>query len=197
MNWIFLLTTTVVTSGVVASVVYEWLCRFSERTANDVLPFLQKIDLETLWGTFHPDAEAMLREQLSPKEFKQVQWKRFHLAIHYCEMLANNSRVLQGWTRYERKRGWRTFTPALKETITELRNTCMQCRLATFVIRLRLRWWLLKMALLPWTAPPSFKSLLGMGSAEMISFYDKVREMAESFSLAYGDDYHEKLMAVL
>jgi hypothetical protein len=139
----------------------------------------------------------MLRERLSEQEFREMQWKRFHLAIYYCDMLTHNARVLQGWTRYERKQGWRTFTPALKETITELRNACMQCRLAAFVMRLRLRWWLLKMSLLPWTAPPSFKTLLSLGSADMISFYDKIRAMAEIFSLAYGNDYHEKIVAVL
>jgi hypothetical protein len=36
-----------------------------------------------------------------------------------------------------------------------------------------------------------------VGSGDMLTFYSKVREMAEIFSLAYGDDYHEKLMAVL
>jgi hypothetical protein len=191
------LVTAVVTCGLFATALYRWLCRFSEFTANDVLPFLQKIDLEVLWGTFHPEAEDGLREQLSAREFRQMQWKRFHLAIYYCNMLTHNSRVLQGWTRYERRRGWRSFTPALRTTITELRNACMQCRLAAFVMRLRLRWWLFRMALLPWTAPPSFKTLLGLGSADMISFYDKIREMAQISSLAYGNDYHEKLVAAL
>ena len=73
----------------------------------------------------------------------------------------------------------------------------MQCRLAAFVIRLRLRWWLLRMSLLPWTTPPSFNYLLHLGSSEMIGFYDKIRTAAETFSLAYGDDYHHKLMQVL
>ena len=31
----------------------------------------------------------------------------------------------------------------------------------------------------------------------MIAFYDKIRETAEFFSLASGEDYHQKLMEVL
>ena len=191
------LISTFTICGVIIALLYEWLCRFSERSATDVLPFLQKIDLEVLYGTFHPEAEAMLREQLPLKEFKRMQWKRFHLAIHFCNMLTSNCGVLQGWTRYERKKNWRELGPQLQKVVTELRNTCMQCRLAAFVIRLRLRWWLLRMSLFPWASPPSFKYLLRLGSSEMISFYDKIRATAETFSLAYGDDYHHKLMQVL
>ncbi|HEY6348657.1 MAG TPA: hypothetical protein VI636_04530 [Candidatus Angelobacter sp.] len=183
--------------GLIAAGFFQWLCRFSERSPSDVLPFLQKIDLEALQGTFDPEAEEMLRRQLRPAEFKGVQWKRFHLAIHYCNMLTANSRILQGWTRYERRQSWSSIAPAKQNKVVELRNTCMRCRLAAFVIRVRLRWWLLRMTLLPFMSPPSFKTLLRLGSPEMISFYDEVRTTAEAFSLAYGADYHQQLMQSL
>ena len=195
MNFIFLLAGIGIWGLLLGA--YRWLCRSSELTSSDVLAFLHKIDLELLWGTFHPEAEEMKRQELSPAAFKQWQWKRFQLGIFYCGLLGDNSRVLQGWTRYERRRGWKNFPPALRQTIAHLRNACMQCRLGAFVIAMRLRWWVLRMVVLPWLAPPSFKKLLSVGSADMIGFYDKIREMAEIFSLAYGDDYHEKLMAVL
>ena len=63
--------------------------------------------------------------------------------------------------------------------------------------RFHLRWWLLRMALLPFLAPPSFRRLLRLGSPEMISFYDNLRAAAETFSQAYGEDYHQQLMQVL
>jgi hypothetical protein len=53
------------------------------------------------------------------------------------------------------------------------------------------------MALVPFAAPPSFATLLAAGSWEMISFYETVRTHAEVFSMAYGEEYHEKLMQVL
>ena len=190
------LITAIATFGFAIGI-YRWLCRFSDRSPSDILPFLQKVDLEAFYGTFHPEAEDMLRRELKPAEFRQVQWKRFHLAIHYCDMLTANTRILQGWTRYERKQSWNSMPAALQNRVVELRNLCMQCRLATFVIRFRLRWWLLRMALLPFMAPPSFKALVRVGSPEMISFYDKVRQTAEAFSHAYGEDYHQQLMQVL
>lgn len=194
MNLVSLIT-ALATCSLFAVGIYQWLCRFSERSPVDVLPFLQKIDLEALHETFDPDAEEMLRRQLRPAEFKGAQWKRFHLAIHYCNMLTANSRILQGWTRYERRQSWSNIAPARQNKVVELRNTCMRCRLAAFVIRVRLRWWLLRMTLLPFMAPPSFKTLLRLGSPEMISFYDEVRTTAEA--LAGGADYHQQLMQLL
>lgn len=193
----FSLVSALVTCGVLAAALYEWLCRFSERSPSDVLPFLQKIDLEVMYGTFHPEAEEVLRRRLPPNEFRQIQWKRFHLAIHYCLLLAANSRVLQGWARYGKRNDWLNLGADLQSTVTELRHKCMQCRLAAWVIRLRLRWWLARMRLFPWAPVPTFSTLVQLGSADMVAFYDKIRETAELFSVAYGEDYHQKLMQVL
>ena len=55
----------------------------------------------------------------------------------------------------------------------------------------------LRMALLPFASPPSFATLVQRGSSDMISFYETVKAMAEIFSLAYGDEYHQKLMQSL
>lgn len=171
--------------------------RFTLRTANDVLPFLRKIEMEVIYGTFHPEAEEQLREKLPAREFKKVQWKRFHLAIHYCKDVAHNACIFQGWARHERKHSWDEMSRGVQKTVQELRIACMQCRLSAFAIRTRLRWWLLRTALLPFLPLPSFEGLLRAGSADMIGFYEKVRQQAELFSLAYGDDYHDRLMESL
>jgi hypothetical protein len=180
-----------------ARLVYGWLSEFSDRTANDVLAFLVEVDMAALNGTFHPEAEAELRQSLPPAEFRTVQWKRFHLAIHYCNKLSHNARVFQGWTRYERKQSWHGMTYGLQKTVQELRITCTQCRLASFVIRTRLRFWLARSQLLPFLPLPSFETLIESGSADMISFYENVKHLAELFSLAYGEEYHDKLMRAL
>jgi hypothetical protein len=177
--------------------IYREVCGFSSRTANDVFPFLQRIDMEALYGTFHPDAEEHFRSSLSAAEFRQVQWKRIHLAIHYCNQVSNNACVFLGWTRHERKESWNAMDRDLRKTVQELRIACIQSRLSTFMIRVRLRCWLFRMALLPFAPPPSFAALAGVGSSDMISFYETVKTLAESFSLAYGDDYHQKLTSAL
>jgi hypothetical protein len=180
-----------------ARALYQRLFRLSEYTPNDVLAFLHQFDMEKVYGAFHPEVEERMRRELSPRAFKEFQWKRFLQAIFYCGLLAANSRVFQGWTLYARRRGWKNFAPPLKQTITELRSACMQCRLAALVIGMRLRWWVLKMRLMPWRDAPSFNALFKLGSGDMVAFYDKARAMAEIFSLAYGEEYHRKLAAIL
>jgi hypothetical protein len=171
--------------------------RFVERSANDIPPFLRKIDMEAVYGTFHPEAEEELRSLHSAKEFRQLQWRRFHLAIHYSRDLTHNSMLFQAWARYERRHNWSLLNPALQEAIRELSAKGLLCRLASFYVRLRLRWWLVRMAILPFTRVPSFHSLLRHGGADMIAFYDTARALAEAFSQAYGDDYYQKLSAAL
>jgi hypothetical protein len=177
--------------------IYHEVCGFSSRTANDVFPFLLKIDMEALYGTFHPDAEEHFRCTLPAAEFKQVQWKRIHLAIHYCNQVSNNACVFLGWTRHERRQSWNAMDRELRKTVQELTIACLQSRLSAFLIRARLRWWLVRTALLPFMPPPSFGSLARVGSSDMISFYETAKTLAEIFSLAYGDNYHQKLIAAL
>jgi len=85
----------------------------------------------------------------------------------------------------------------VKKTVQELSIACLQCRLSTLLIQARLRWWLVRTTLMPFAPLPSFDTLSRLGSADMISFYETARSLAEVFSLAYGDEYHQKLVQAL
>ena len=57
---------------------------------------------------------------------------------------------------------------------------------------------LVKMALLPFLAPPDFGWLMRHGSYDLIGFYEKMRAKAGEFGLAYDNEqYYERLMQVL
>jgi hypothetical protein len=176
---------------------FSWLCGFSERTANDVVPFLRKIDMEVVYGTFHPEVEDEYRAQTPPKDFNAWQWKRIHLALHLCLDMVHNCGLFLAWTRFERKANGSVLPTELQTCIRELRISSLQCRMACFIIRTRLRLWLLRMAVLPFLPSPSFNTLLKKGSSDMVSFYETAKVLAESFSLAYGDDFHHQFVAAL
>src|SRR5690349_17603514 len=72
--------------------IYQHVCGLSVRTASNVYPFLLKIDMEAVYGTFHPEPEQHFREILSKAEFRQMQFKRIQLAIHYCNQLSKMPR---------------------------------------------------------------------------------------------------------
>lgn len=175
---------------IVLVMAYKWATRSSECSAADILPFLRKIDMEAVYGTFHPDAEAQLRERLGPYRFPEAQFTRIRMAIHYCREMAHNARFFQLWACYERRHDWKTLDPVLQGAVTELRAQGLRCRIASLYVRTRLRWWLLRIRLLPWMPPPSFQELLRQGSIDMLSFYDAARELADAFAEAYGEDYH-------
>ena len=181
----------------IVRVSYRLATSFSMRSPQDVFPFLLHLDTELLNGTFHPEAEEHFRNIHSPDEFRKVQWKRIHLALHYCNKLSNNARVFWGWTRYERAVNWSALEPALQEEVLSLRDVCIQCLHASLVMRLTMHWWLVRMAIAPFVQPPTFKTLIGLGSADMISFYERARALAENFSYIYGKDYHQKLVEAL
>jgi hypothetical protein len=196
MNFVFLATAVVSGLGsiFILRILYQWLGKFSQRSATDVPPFLQKLDLEYVNGVFHPEVEDGLRQAMQPEEFKEAQWRRIQLAIHYCMVMSANAWVIQSWTVYDRKHNWGVLASGVRQHVKTLRVTCMQCRLAAFMVRLRLHWWIVRMALLPFAAPPSFKTLLRVGSSDMIEFYEKLREHAAAYSLIYGNEFHDKLM---
>jgi hypothetical protein len=175
----------------------ERLCGFSDRTAKDVVPFLRKIDMDAVYGTFHPSVEAEYKDRLSPRDFRVWQWKRFHLAIHYCTDVAHNCWLFLGWIRFERHANWDALPPELQKGIQELRVASLQCRMASFMVRTRLRLYLLRMALLPFLEPPKFGTLFKKGSSDMIDFYEAAKFLAESFSLAYGEQFHQEFLAAL
>jgi hypothetical protein len=172
---------------------YEWIYRFAERTAQDVIPYLQKIDLAEVRSLFDPEQEKFLKLNLSLREFAKTQWKRCRLAQQYARNLAHNARVIQEWSKFERSRSRKTMNTMVRRSSLELNIICAQCRICSVVVRLQLHWWLLKMALLPMIAPPSFQALISKGSLEMVSFYEKMRKTAVSVGRIYGESYSDRL----
>ncbi len=193
-----LITTATLIAISTTRFVLRAVCKLSPTTPNEVYPFLLKVDMDAVYGTFHPDVEKQFRETLPAAEFKRIQWQRIHLALHYCKHIANNSRVFLYWSQYEGKQNWPTGdVDEIRSTIKQLRVACLQSRLSTCLVRFRLQWWLFQMALLPFVEPPSFATLIAHGGWDMISFYEKVTGLAESLSLAYGSEYHKKIMQAL
>jgi hypothetical protein len=176
---------------------YEWIYRFADRTAQDLIPYLQKIDLSEVRSLFDPQEEKYLKLNLEAREFRKAQWKRFRLAQQYVRNLAHNARVIQEWGKFERNRSRKTQDASIRRASLELTIVCAQCRICAVILQLQLHWWLVKMSFLPFLATPSFQSLIQMGSMEIISFYEKIRKRAGDIGGAYGADYQARLTQVI
>ncbi|MBZ5525039.1 MAG: hypothetical protein LAP21_22650 [Acidobacteriia bacterium] len=176
---------------------YDWIYRFNERTAQDLIPYLQKVDLNEVRTLFDPQAEKYLQLNVSPRDFRKAQWKRCRLAQQYVRNLAHNARVIQEWGKFERNRSRKTQDTHVRRASLELTIVCAQCRICAVVMKLQLHWWLLKMSFLPFAAPPSFQSLVRLGSMEMVSFYEKIRRKAGDIGAVYGENYKARLTQVI
>lgn len=176
---------------------YEWIYRFSERTAQDVIPYLRSINLEELKTLFDPGTERYLRLNSSLRQFKKSQWKRSHLALQYIGDLGHNAKVFQEWAKFERNRSRNTQDRDARRASLELTIACAQCRICVLAVRIRIRLWLIKMAAFPFSAPPSFASLPRLGSVEMLSYYERIKALAITLSQGYGEGYHQKLAHIL
>ena len=181
----------------VAIFLYEWVYRFSDRTAQDVIPYLRAVNVEEVSNLFHPASEKYLKLNLSAGEFRRIQRKRCRLALQYAVNRAHNARIFQEWGKYERQRSPQASDAQVRRTSLELTIACAQCRICSLMVRMRIHLWLFRMAALPFIAPPTFASLPRMGSMEMVSFYQKIKTTAVQLSQAYGETYHQQLAHVL
>ena len=64
-------------------------------------------------------------------------------------------------------------------------------------MRVTLHCWLIRMAFLPFLAPPSFSKLERNGSFDVFLFYDQVKRAAGELSMAYGQRFYDELLQLL
>jgi hypothetical protein len=181
--------------------VLVWYClrvftRFPERTVEDVYPFFHRIEGEALKSAFLPELEDVFRVALSVAEFKKWQQKRIHLAMHLCRNISANSRLLVGWAVFERNENWQLHEDTVREGLRGFQIACMHARTAAFAVRLRLRFRLVRMALLPMLPVPSFSTLVEHSNT-LIEFYHTAETLAKALSSVYGEEIHENMLAVL
>lgn len=170
--------------------------RFPERTISDVYPFYRRIESEILVSAFRPGPEAEFKAAFGPVEFKRWQSKRIHLAMHLCRDISANCRLLIGWAAFERNQNWSELPDELKQGLRAFQVSCEHARMAAFAIRFRLRRRLIHMAMLPFLPVPSF-STLAEHSNTLIEFYNAAEVLAKALSLGYGEEVHQKMLAVL
>jgi len=187
--------------GIIALlIVVRWLVlfatRFPERTIRDVYPFYRRVEGEVLAGAFRPGPDAEFNAAFGPVEFKRWQSKRIHLGMHLCRDIAANCRLLIGWAAFERNQIGSALPDELKQGLRAFQVSCEHARMAAFAVRFRLRWRLIRMAMIPFLPLPSFNTLMEHSNT-LIEFYKSTEVLANALSLGYGEEVHQNMLAVL
>ena len=181
----------------VIALMRRYVYGFSERTLRDVIPFIRRLVLEDLHNLLHPDVEDHIRTTASKQQFKRTQWKRIKLTLQYLGDLGENAAICYAWGKYERKLSIRFPDAERKRASVELISACIQSRFCVFRMKLTLHCWLIRMAFLPFLAPPTFKDLERRGSFDVFLFYDQVKKAAGKLSMAYGQRFYDELFQAL
>jgi len=180
-----------------AVLLYRHTYRFVRRPPSQVIAYLRAVDPQELAHIFDPMAERYLRLNLGREQFCEEQRNRLWLALEYLGRIHHNGLVMVEWSYYELKRTRRTGSAEDRDASLELLGACSQVRLCCFVLRGWVRFWLLRMALLPFLAPPRVEKLINFGSTDLLKFYQGMTAAAVQLSHSYGDGYHEQLNQAL
>jgi hypothetical protein len=189
---------SILTFGLVAVVTFIFLTvifqvwrRFPRRSADDLIPFLQSINVDEVAQLFDPGEEAHLRSECSEKDFRVLQRKRLYLADEYLQRMAHNAAVLAEWANTELQREH----PLTQELASELHQRALNVRVYAFFTRFKLNLWLIlrleSARLLPATHVADFRECAGI---QGLHAYDSLKNAAGSLFLHFGHTGFEHLM---
>ena len=176
----------------------RYVFRFShKRPPNQVVDYLRGVDPDDVGHLLDPATEHYLRLNMSKEQFRKEQRHRLRLALEYIGRLAHNGLIVAEWGQYELKRNRRNPLVEEQETCLDLVSASLQVRMCGFVLRARIKLWLIGMALLPFLAPPSVEKLTALGSTDLLEFYCAMTCAAVQLSQAYGGPFHKEMSGAL
>lgn len=171
--------------------------RFTRRPPGQVIAYLRAVDLREVGHLLDPIAEQYLRLNLTKEQFRKEQRNRMWLVLEYISRLSHNALIMAEWGYYELKRTRRTRIAADHELSTELLNASVRVRMCSFVLRVTIHVWLVRVALLPFLRLPSVVKLIDAGSTDLLEFYQTMTSAALHLSQAYGDLHGQKMAEAL
>jgi hypothetical protein len=181
-----------ITGGFVGCVVvaaWMWF-HFPERTANDVVDFLLPVDMDKVEALLDPEAEGVLKRQLSRDEFRQLQRKRIHLYLSFVKRMAHNASVLIDWANREAEGN----DERMIQLAQELQQGAVEVRLYSLMTLVKLRLWLLlrvdSWKLMP---VPSLYDVRELGGIRGTESYDRLKTTAGFLFLEMQQPNFEQL----
>ncbi|HEY1262036.1 MAG TPA: hypothetical protein VGF06_00850 [Terriglobales bacterium] len=183
----------VITAGLLASIVSLYLIwfRFPERTAEDVADYLLPVDLAKIEELLDPQAEAILRRELGPTDFRRLQRKRIHNYVAIVRRMSHNAAVLVEWANREVK----NRDPRAARLAAELQQAGIELRLYCLLALVKLGFWLLirvdSWRILP---SPTLDDMREAGGIRGLETYDRLRSAASFLFIEMGQPNFEEFL---
>jgi len=175
--------------------------RPQRRKIDDVILFVRKLEVSELELLMDVGEEWTLRHLLTEEAFRISQLDRIRLAGEYLHRVAHNAEVIQLWMSGEHESIKYKNHPELTEKdrlVLELLQLATELRIYSSGALMKVWLWkALRAGRWPVTLVPEVTDLRVTCGINVVVQYRKLRETASSLSLAYGRNYHDKLIAAL
>lgn len=172
---------------------YRWIYGFPNRTEKEIIPHLREADLEHLKDLLSLADEGYLRLNLSPMAFRQEQRRRIYLTLEYYGRMSHNALLVRDWASTELRKSRKTRNREITSVSTELNNACVEFRICTFIMRMKLHIWLFRIKALPFISIPCLAEARRIDSFDLIYSYERIKQAAEKLSRACGSSYQGQL----
>ena len=174
---------------------------FKERTLDEVIGYLRKLDWEEVTRLFDMNEEEKLMGFWTRREFRRTQRARLDLASEFLGRMYHDNRIFFQWgsTEYkDMRRHHLQYEPETLESIRQLVRATKQFRrialVAIFKVKLLS---LLNFEKLRFLSVPSVAALRTVWNADLLQTYESVVKAAARLASVYGEEFEQEIMATL
>lgn len=172
-----------------------------ERTIDEVIIFLRKIDWDEFGNIFDIGAEckALLFADHGYQVFRRDLRVRIHTAREYAWRIYNNARVVHQWATTELSDLGMELTERQKEQEQRIHRVLMlsvEMRALVILHLMKLTLWTaLRADKWPVRYVPSIACLRKSQPGDLVEMYHSLREAAANLALRYGRNFHDEVLA--
>ena len=187
----------VVVAFIIACTLAKTLLPRTLRTLEEMVPHLRNASLVEVKELINPADEGYLRLNLPSKAFRQAQINRLYLLREHLMRMSHNAVTLQQWATFELAKSGKTANKGATDTSRELIQYCFLFRIASAIVRLRLRFWLMRIRLLPFVSIPMLAEARKAAGTDIAYTYERIRETADKLCITSGSRCQSKLSILL
>lgn len=175
------------------------LCVFTDRTPDEVLDYLRKINWKELEHLFDPEEEENLLSLGPYCNQRRQQRARLDLASEFLTCMYHNNRLFHHWSNGERKARRRYHLQYDEETMAKILDLVkVTARFRSFAFRVRCKiivFSLINFHKLRFLPIPSVAALRTSGDSDLLQLYRSVKQAATALASLYGDECVEEISA--
>lgn len=171
-----------------------FLTRITNRSFDNVVPYLRPDGEKILLELMDPSLERFLAQKLGHKQFREKQLERMRLADEYFDHRKHNAIVCQGWGDTEVRNARERGDEDLRAAADALVVACAEFRIGASGAQFQLHMWQYKLILLPFARLPRISRLRKLDYFDVFESYDKIRQAALALAQLCGTDCHNQLL---